>query len=581
MKDILHNHILNALAKLNEQWQLESLPDFKIEKPKQADHGDYACNAALPLAKALKDNPGTIAQTIVDHLEQTDWIEAIQIAGPGFINFFIADKAFQKALLSIHNQKEHFGRTDLGQSRHINLEFVSINPTGPLHVGHGRNAAYGASLANLLEAVGYKVHREYYVNDAGRQINNLAVSVWCRYLAFFDHQMPFPEAGYRGHYVIDIADALHARFEDEFVAQRSTILDDTLTDADTPDSYIDGLVKRMKPLLGQKRFKQLKHFTLEMVVQSIATDLAQFNVHFDEWFHESKLVEQNAVEQGINRLTEEGWTYQKDGATWFQATHFGDSKDRVLVRNNGESTYFASDIAYHLNKLERGYDHLIDVVGADHHGYTPRIKAFLQALGGHDQYLTFIIVQFAVLYRGQQKLSMSTRGGNFVTLKELITEVGTDAARYFYIMRKPDQHLDFDLELAKAQSADNPVYYVQYAHARVVSVFNQLEPKGIAWDEENGSANLDRLTEQHERTLLRRLADYPDVIESAATRFEPHEIANYLERLATAFHTYYNACPFIVDDNDLRDARLYLIEGCRQVIQNGLTLLGVSSPKAM
>ncbi|MCP4044213.1 MAG: arginine--tRNA ligase, partial [Gammaproteobacteria bacterium] len=461
---------------------------------------------------------------------------------------------------------------------------VSANPTGPLHVGHGRGAAYGATIADLLAAVGYQVHREYYVNDAGRQMDILAASMWLRYLGLCGEEIAFPGNGYRGDYVWDIAATLHREHGAAYQVDGAAVTADLPPDeADGGDKelYIDAVIGRARELLGENRYRFVFELALNTILEDIRDDLGKFGVIYEEWFSERSLTESGAVNRAIERLRSGGRLYEKEGAIWFRSSDYGDEKDRVVVRENGQNTYFASDIAYHMDKLERGFERVIDVWGADHHGYVPRIRAALEALGDDPSRLDVLLVQFANLYRGGEKVPMSTRSGEFVTLRQLRKEVGRDAARFYYVMRKCEQHLDFDLDLARSQSADNPVYYVQYAHARVCSVMRQLEEKGMERDGQRGAEHLELLTEEHEQALFANLSRYPEVVEAAAISHEPHQLVHYLRELANDFHTYYNAHQFLVSGPELRDARLNLILATRQVIANGLGLLGVTAPEAM
>jgi arginyl-tRNA synthetase len=554
-----------------------------IERTRDRTHGDFASNLAMMLAKPARAKPRDIAEKLVAALAENNHIEKVEIAGPGFINFFLGPGAYHAVIGEILERGDSWGRSDLGAGRRVQVEFVSANPTGPLHVGHGRGAAYGAAVADLLEAVGYDVHREYYVNDAGRQMDILATSVWLRYLELGGEEFDFPSNGYKGDYVQDIAATLRREHSDAYHHTTAEVFIDIPPDAPEGDKeqHIDALIARSRRLLGDNRYRFVFELGLNTILDDIRDDLGRFGVNYEEWYSERSLVESGAVNKAIERLRHSEHVYEKDGALWFRSTDYGDEKDRVLVRDNGQTTYFASDIAYHMDKLERGFDRVIDIWGADHHGYVPRVKAALQALGDDPQKLDVLLVQFAVLYRGGEKVQMSTRSGEFVTLRQLRKEVGSDAARYFYVMRKCEQHMDFDLDLAKSQSNDNPVYYVQYAHARVMSVFRQLQEKGLAWDRELGSQSLSLLKESHEQELLINLSRYPEVLESAAVGHEPHQLTNYLRDLANDFHTYYNAHTFIVDDPALRNARLNLISATRQVIGNALTLLGVSAPESM
>ncbi len=555
-----------------------------IERARDTKFGDFACNVAMVLAKAAKAKPRDLAEQVVAALPESGLLEKVEIAGPGFINLYLAADAYHGLVPQVLEQGHEFGRSDLGAGKRVQVEFVSANPTGPLHVGHGRGAAYGAVVADLLAAVGFDVHREYYVNDAGRQMDILAASVWLRYLELCDETLTFPANGYKGDYVWDIAATLHREHGDAYQHAAEEVFADI--PADEPaggdkEAHIDGLIERARQLLGDNRYRFVFELGLNTILDDIRDDLELFGVTYDEWYSERSLTESGAVNKTLERLRKSGHVYEKEGALWFRSTEFGDEKDRVVERDNGQTTYFASDIAYHMDKLERGFERVIDVWGADHHGYVPRVKAAMEAVGDDPTKLDVLLVQFAILYRGGEKAQMSTRSGEFVTLRELRKEVGRDAARFFYVMRKCEQHLDFDLDLAKSQSNDNPVYYVQYAHARVCSVLAQAGEKGMDVEPSPGGNNLDRLTESHEIALLRTLSRYPEVIEAAALNEEPHQLCHYVRELANDFHTYYNAHPFLVEDDNLRDARIKLILAVRQVLRNGLNLLGVSAPEKM
>ena len=554
-----------------------------VERTRDSSHGDFATNAAMQLAKAAKRKPRDLAQAIIDALPKSEHVAKVEIAGPGFINFHLAPAAYHRELMRVLDDGGAYGRSTLGAGQRVIVEFVSANPTGPLHVGHGRHAAFGATLANLLDAAGYKVHREYYINDAGRQMDILAASVWLRYLECFGEQFPFPSNGYRGDYLHPIADKLVERAGRSLVRPAADVFRDLPPDAPAGDKdvYIDAIIARARELIGAEGFEQAFRVALDDILADIRQDLEEFGVRYDEWFSERSLATNGAIDRALERLRKNGVVYEKDGAQWFRATDFGDEKDRVVVRENGLKTYFASDIAYHLQKRERGFDKLVDVLGADHHGYVARVRAGLVAMGEPGDSLEVRLVQFVTLYRGGEKVQMSTRSGEFITLRELRREVGNDAARFFYVMRSNDQHLDFDLQLATSRSNDNPVYYIQYAHARVCSVLRQMREKGFTHDAERGRAALARLVEPHEQALLASLSRYPEVVEMAAVQRAPHAMVHYLRDLANDFHTYYNAHQFLVDDADLRDARLTLIQGLRQVVRNGLGLLGVSAPEAM
>tara|TARA_R110002050_G_scaffold269917_2_gene412661 strand:- start:208617 stop:210377 length:1761 start_codon:yes stop_codon:yes gene_type:complete len=578
--------IQTALTDLIQQEKLPKfdLPSIQIERTKDKLHGDFACNIAMMLAKPAKMNPRQIATLLVDAINKTDFITKIDIAGPGFINFYLSAESAQQIVKDVLTANEQFGRSQVGVGKRVQVEFVSANPTGPLHVGHGRGAAYGSVVSSLLMAAGFDVHREYYVNDAGRQMDILATSVWLRYLAACGEQFTFPSNAYKGDYVLDIAATLKAQVSEQFRHPASEIF--AGVPADEPQGgdkelHIDALTNKAKALLGETGYRQLFDLGLNSILSDIRADLADFGTDYDEWFSERSLMESGVVEQAIETLKESKVLYEKDGAWWFKSTDYGDEKDRVVVRDNGQTTYFASDIAYHLNKFNRGFDTVIDIWGSDHHGYIPRVKASLVAMNQDAERLKVLLVQFAVLYRGTEKIAMSTRSGDFVTLRELREEVGKDAARFFYVLRGADQHMDFDLELAKTQSTDNPVYYVQYAYARVCSVFRQLAERGLSWNQPLGEQNLNRLTEEHEQALFTALSRYPEVIESSALNHTPHILAHYLMDLARDFHTYYNAHHFIIDDLELSQARLTLVSAVKQVISNGLTVMGVSTPEIM
>ncbi len=548
----------------------------ELQRPRHAHLGDYATSLALQLAKPLGRPPRELAMCLVQEIPPSPYVEKIEVAGGGFINFFLKPWAKQQIVARVLDLGPEYGRSRLGAGTRVQVEFVSANPTGPLHVGHGRGAAYGASVANLLQAVGFEVSREYYVNDAGRQMDILALSTWLRYLELCGRVLPFPDNAYRGDYVRAMAQRLLERYGTRFAAAGESFYQDVPPAADDPEQRLDALITNAKRLLGPD-YELIHGFALREQLDDIRNDLQEFGVEYDSWFSERSLIESGGVERALNLLASRGLLYRKDGALWFPATRFGDEKDRVVQRENGQYTYFASDIAYHLNKFERGFQRVIDVWGADHHGYVPRVKGALQALGLDPDRLQVALVQFAVLYRGGQKVSMSTRAGEFVTLRELRREVGNDAARFFYVLRKSDQHLDFDLDLAKSESAENPVYYVQYAHARVSSVLAQWggDPSVLP------GADLSPLTLPQEAALLARLMDYPAVVEGAVADLAPHAVAFFLRDLAGEFHSYYNATPFLVPEEPVKLARLALVTAVRQVIRNGLALLGVSAPDKM
>ena len=586
MKAKLIKLVKQALTELISQGSLPEidLPDIQIERTKDKSHGDFACNVAMMLARSAKMNPRQIATMVVDSVSDADFISKVDIAGPGFINFTLSAGFSQQIVKDILTMGDAYGRSSIGKGKRVQVEFVSANPTGPLHVGHGRGAAYGSVVSNLLMAAGFDVHREYYVNDAGRQMDILATSVWLRYLAACGEAFIFPSNAYKGNYVLEIATDLRNLHGEKFHRAAIDVFAEVPEDepqGGDKEEHIDGLILNAKTLLGDDDYRKVFDLGLNSILTGIRTDLIDFGTDYDEWFSERSLMESGAVDKAIAQLKTSESLYEKDKAWWFKSTDFGDEKDRVVVRDNGQTTYFASDIAYHLNKFNRGFDTVIDVWGSDHHGYIPRVKASLTAMNEDENRLKVLLVQFAVLYRGAEKVAMSTRSGQFVTLKELTEEIGKDAARFFYVLRGADQHMDFDLELAKSQSNDNPVYYVQYAHARVCSVFRQLAERGLVWDQSQGEANLARLEAEHEEALITMLSRYPETVESAALNHTPHILAHYLMDLARDFHTYYNAHHFIVDDIELSQARLTLITAFKQVIENGLTIIGVSAPETM
>ena len=554
--------------------------DIKIEYSRDASHGDFATNIAMVLAKTLNCNPRELANKITKNIPKINLVKNVEIAGPGFINFFLSQNSYQSVVLDILKHGDLYGNSEIGENKPTLVEFVSANPTGPLHIGHGRGAACGAAICNLLRKTGFDVYCEYYVNDSGRQVNILTVSVWLRYLQQFEEKIIFPDNAYQGNYITDIAVSLKKKYGDKFIAPNVDILN-IITKKEDEDAKIDKLINHCKNVLGEKKYHTIFEMSLASIQSSIEEDLCNFGIEFNNWFSEYSLIKNNMVEKCISKLDKNSWVYEKNGAKWFRSSKFGDEKDRVLVKENGQTTYFASDIAYHMSKFERGYKKIINIWGADHHGYIARIVASVKALDYPPEAIKVLLVQFAALFRGKEKLQMSTRSGEFITLKELVKEVGKDAARFFYIQRKNEQHLDFDLELAKSESNDNPVYYIQYAHARICSVFRQMNEKGYSFIKSEELSDLSVLSDPHEIKLLTSLARYPDVIENSAISFEPHQLAYYLKELANDFHTYYNASKFLVDDNLIRNARLSLILSTKQVIKDGLSLLGVSSPEEM
>ncbi len=555
-----------------------------VTRSKDKTHGDFACNVALQLAKQAKIPPRELAEMLLANIPEDPIVAKIEIAGPGFLNFYVQENLHGEVLNTILQQQDHFGLSNTYAGKKVQIEFVSANPTGPLHVGHGRGAAYGATIGNLLAAVGYEVQREYYVNDAGRQIDILSTSVWLRYLELCDEKFTFPTNAYQGDYVWDIAATIHRVHDNKYLHTANAWMSDLPADESQggdKEIYIDAIIEKAKTLLNEDGYEIFTKCALDTITNDIKDDLELFGVHYDNWFSEKSLVTSNKVQAALKTLDENGHSYIKDKAVWFRSTDFGDEKDRVLVRANGTLTYFASDIAYHLDKYQRGFDRLINIWGADHHGYITRIKAAVEALGKDSKALQIQLVQFANLYKSGEKLAMSTRAGEFVTLRELRKQVGKDAARFFYVMRKHEQHLDFDLDLATSQSKDNPVYYVQYAHARICSIFEQagvdMQDKSIA------AADSEQLSNEYEKSILKLLSQYPEKVSAAAEKLSPHVLVNYLREVANALHSFYNEKEnqVLVNDTVLRNARLKLIYATKIVIQNGLTLLDVSAPQKM
>ncbi|HEX5339512.1 MAG TPA: arginine--tRNA ligase [Gammaproteobacteria bacterium] len=530
-----------------------------IERTRDRAHGDFATNAALMLAKRAGKAPRELAQIIVQTLPTSDLIAKTEIAGPGFINFFLSPSAYHHEVNVILASGEQYGRSNSGNGRRVGIEFVSANPTGPLHVGHGRNAAIGDSLARLFDATGWNVTREFYYNDAGVQINNLALSVQARCKNIAPEQPGWPADGYRGEYIAEVARA--------YMAGESVAADGhSVTGSGNAEDL-----------------EAIRHFAVAALRHEQDLDLKAFNVHFDVYFLESSLYTDGKVEEAVRELVAHGHTFEQDGALWLRSTDFGDDKDRVMRKSDGSYTYFVPDVAYHLSKWQRGYERASTVLGADHHGSLARVRAGLQALdmGIPEAWPEYVLYQMVTVMRGGEEVKISKRAGGYVTLRDLIDEAGCDATRYFLIARKSDSQLVFDIDLARSQSNDNPVYYIQYAHARIASVFRQLGEKGFTYNPDNGQRALARLTESHEQALMVELTRLPEMIEIATRNLEPHLLAQYLRELATAFHTWYDSHQFLVEDADLRDARLTLSRATRQVLRNGLALLGVSAPESM
>ena len=587
MKDSLVALLVESMRTLQARGDVPSDLDLtpQLERARDRQFGDFASNLAMVLAKPSRQSPRKLAEQLINALPSDPRVERVEVAGPGFINFYVRPDGHHSTIGQVLDQAAAYGHTNLGAGQHIQVEFVSANPTGPLHVGHGRGAAYGACVANVLAACGYEVTREYYVNDAGRQMDILATSVWLRYLEVCGEELSFPDNGYRGDYVIGLAKSLHQQLGKRLHKSAESVFDELPADGrdgGDKEAHIDALIKRCQQLLGETEYRLLFDHGLDGIRADIAADLEAFGVHYDLWFSERSLSEADAIEKAIEALVAKGLVYQEAGARWFASTRFGDDKDRVVQREDGRYTYFAADIAYHHNKFERGFDRIVNVWGADHHGYIPRVRAAVEALGHDPEHLQVRLVQFAILYRGSERVQMSTRSGSFITLRELREEVGNDAARFFYVLRKAEQHMDFDLELAKSQSKDNPVYYIQYAHARIASMRRKLNADAATtFDPAYALEQLHQLTEEREQQLVDEIARYPEVVEHAARTLEPHLIAHYLRDLASHFHVYYNGHRVLVEEANLRAARVALCVAVQQVLRNGLDLLGVQAPERM
>ena len=586
MKEHLEELLSQSLLHLQRDGVLpgDTEVTVQLERTRSPEHGEFASNVAMVLAKPAGMPPRQLAEAIIDRVPQSRQVDRMEIAGPGFINIFLQRCALTGIVKDVLRHGDDYGQIQRGGRNRITVEYVSANPTGPLHVGHGRGAAYGASLASILAAAGYEVQREYYVNDNGRQMDILAVCVWLRYLELCGERVNFPDNGYRGDYIYDIARIVRVEYGDKWRFTGQDVeegLPPSINQGGDGEAYLDALIQRTKKLLGEDGYLVFFDTACNNILEDIKEDLADFGVRFDKWFSERELEESGALQLAIDRLRENGHLYKKDGATWFRASELGDEKDRVVIRDNGRTTYVASDIAYFLDKLERGYEKAVYVFGADHHGYMARLRAAACGLGEDPERLEILLVQFAVLFRFGEKVAMSTRSGQFITLRELREEVSTDAARFFYVMRSHDQHLDFDLDLAKSRTNENPVFYIQYAHARICSVFRNLEDMDQRHNVEIGNVALDLLTQEHEVALMRNISRFIETIESAARLRSPHLLAHYLHSLATDLHSYYNAHQFLVKDENLRNARLNLILATQTILRNGLALLGVSAPEEM
>jgi arginyl-tRNA synthetase len=577
LENLVHESIQSS--KILETIELDAIK-IEITRTKSPKYGEYSCNVALQLAKMLDLNPLKIADEIVKNIEKTGDIKKMKVAPPGFINFYLRESKKNEVIKTIIEHKGDYG-TARNTHRKILLEFVSSNPTGPLHIGHGRHAAYGDSLANLLRKAGNSVRTEYYVNDAGRQIDILVISILIQLLNNKGALLKQPKISYQGAYIEDIAQQIYAIFKSNIL----TLLDNNALKntypAKTKNEEVDLIINDFKQHLGSDVFAALSSAVTEIVLKNIKNDLKSFGVVFDNWFSEKEMINKGQINQSISVLKENKYVYKDGGALWFETSKFKDDKDRVILREDGSSTYFASDVSYHLDKRARGFDLLLNVLGSDHHGYVARLKAGLEAMDHPAECLEVILIQFVSLFRGNKKIQMSTRTGDFIPLFELLEEVGKDAARFFYVSRSNDQHLNFDLDLAKAKNNDNPVYYIQYAHARIHTVFQELSRNDFNFDKNSGISNLGLLSTNHETEIITKLGDYPGVIELSADNYSVHSLTNYLLEIAQLFHSYYNAHRFIVTDSEIRNARLVLIVAVAIVIKDGLSLLGVSAPEQM
>lgn len=554
MKDVIKHLVAEALNKARESGELGStqVPDIIIEKPKDQKLGDFSTNLAMVLAKSERKNPRVIAEVLCRHLKNgSGQVERVETAGPGFINLKMSRTFFLERLRQVAELGKDFGGSPVGKNEKVLLEYVSANPTGPLHVGHGRGAAVGHTLANLLKKAGFDVKTEYYVNDVGNQMNILGRSTWLRYREILGQKIEFPEDHYKGGYIREIAR--------EIIDQRK-------------EEFLDRSEEEVLPFF--------REYAAEWVLNGIRKDLKEFRVEFDGWFSERSLYEDRSVDEALDWLRDKGFIYEKEGAVWLKSSAFKDEKDRVIVKQNGERTYFCSDIAYHRNKVQRGFQRLIDLFGADHHGYVPRMQAVMEALGFHHNVFKALLVQFVSLKRGGEKVAMSTRSGEFVTLAEVVSEVGADAARYFFLMRSADSHLDFDLELAKKETPENPVFYIQYAHARICNIFVTAEREGVslpAWSE----IDLSPLVEEEELTLIQKILAFPEVVEKSALALEVHRISHYLHDLVGVFHAYYNRHRVVTENRPRTLARLFLLKCLRVTIRNALSIMGISAPERM
>ena len=570
VKNTIKDLIKESLLKIDKDKHI-SVENIEVNICKDKKFGDFSSNISMKSSHLYNQKPRDLAAEIIAGIEENKNISKIEIAGPGFINFFVTKNTKFEIIEKILNEKNNFGKNKIGKNLKVLIEFVSANPTGPLHVGHGRGAAFGDCLSNLLKINGYEVFKEYYVNDAGKQIDILTLSVLQRYHELINDEYNFQyEDLYKGDYIWDIAAEVHRNFQETFL----------IKDLHTQKfNLVDDYISHVKNIISKERFNEIKNLSVKFIQDNIEKTLILSGIKFDSWFLESSLLQNDNLQDVIDFLSSNNHTYQKDNALWFKSTDKGDEKDRVLIKENNDHTYLATDIAYHKDKIERNYNHVINIWGADHHGYISRIKGAFNIFSKGKSDLTILLVQFANLYRGKKKVSMSTRSGDFITLEQLLKEVGKDATRFFYIARKSDQHMDFDIELAKTNDSNNPVYYIQYAHARICSIFRQSKENNMTFS--YSKKCLDFLSEEEELKIIKKLYSYPDIVKKSAERYEPHLLTNYMRELAQEIHSYYNKFQILVDDNNIRNARLSLIEACRQVFENSGNIIGIKMPDKM
>lgn len=570
MKNIIKKLIKESLQQIDKKNNFSS-EDIEVNSCKDKKFGDFSSNIAMKYANTYKENPRKLAEDIINKIKENDNIAKIEIAGPGFINFFISRNKKSEIIEKILEEKNNFGKNSSGIKSNILVEFVSANPTGPLHVGHGRGAAFGDCLSNILSENGFNVTKEYYVNDAGKQIDILTISVLQRYHELINSNEKFSyEDLYKGDYIWDIAAEIHRNHNSFFFIKNLKELNNL-----SQDEYIACIKKK----LTNKKFDGMKKIAVEYILKDIKQSLNMAGIKYDSWFLESSLLESENLKLILDYLSQNNYTYVQDNALWFKSQDLGDEKDRVLIKENKDHTYLSTDIAYHKNKIERNFDKVINIWGADHHGYISRIKGAFQIFSRDKSELIVLLVQFANLYRGKEKIAMSTRSGEFITLNELIKEVGKDATRFFYLTRKSDQHMDFDIELAKSNNSNNPVYYIQYAHARICSIFRILDDNDSKFNFDKHKLNL--LNKDEELNIMKKLSSYPDIIINSAKKFEPHLLTNYMKELAQEVHSYYNKYQVLVDDKDLRNARLSLMQATKHVFENSGRIVGITMPEKM